>query len=209
MKRGALMKIFFCGLFCVSLFLNSTHFLISQETQGGNLFGFIYDKDKNTPLEGAVVVVKNISTSEVFLSTRSNRYGIYTIRGLKPGLYIFGVDTREGNFESNSIIGVRANETATLSMALMPYSEETVSLSREAALLDRAAPGISTTGGETALGTEQGQSQPERPAAKKETALGLPFLDPAGVASIVAASSTAAIGVVDVGEEEFIVSPFK
>lgn len=205
MKRGALMKIFFCGLFCVSLFLNSTHFLISQETQGGNLFGFIYDKDKNTPLEGAVVVVKNISTSEVFLSTRSNRYGIYTIRGLKPGLYIFGVETQEGNFESNSIIGVRANETATLSMALMPY-EETVSLSREAAPLDRAAPGISTTGRETALGTAQGQ---ERPVAKKETALGLPFLDPAGIASVVAAGSTAAIGVVDVGEEEFIVSPFK
>jgi hypothetical protein len=89
----------------------------------GNIEGFIYDKDGTTPLEGAIVRFSNVSTGAVYESLKSDMSGAFRIEGIERGVYLFGVITEQGEFNSIEPIGVtiQENETAKLSLSLIPY----------------------------------------------------------------------------------------
>lgn len=95
--------------------------LRAQTQEKGNLAGYVFDKDGKTPIEGAVVVVKNVSTGAVYQAGPTNKQGIFKIEGLSKGIYSFGVTTSIGDFNGNELIGILANETAKISLSLSPY----------------------------------------------------------------------------------------
>ena len=109
---------------CVVLYLCAFGF--SQNiTQGtGNLVGFIYYQDGVTPIVGAVVKVKDVSTGLVSESTKSDANGMFTIENLNTGVYSLGVMTSRGDFNLEELIGIKAGETTKVSFSLAPYGAE-------------------------------------------------------------------------------------
>lgn len=133
MSRCIKLRIVFIGFVFGLLIFCSTSFLRSEDVPKGNILGFIYGEDGTTPLEGAVVEFKNISTGAVYESSKSDGLGVFKIEGVEKGLYIYGVKTAQGDFNSDGPIGVRIreNETAKLSISLTPYEEEVASAIKE------------------------------------------------------------------------------
>jgi hypothetical protein len=95
--------------------------LRAQALEKGNLIGFVYDQGGKTPVEGAVVVVKNTSTGAVYKAAPTNKQGMFTIQGLGKGIYSFGITTPQGDFNGNELIGILANETAKIAVSLNAY----------------------------------------------------------------------------------------
>jgi hypothetical protein len=102
----------------------SPQFLVAQKVDKGNLIGFVFEKDGTTPVEGAVVKLKNVSTGTVYESSQSDKLGILKTEGIEEGLYIVGISTNEGNFNVGNLIGIKAAETAKVSFALKPEGQE-------------------------------------------------------------------------------------
>lgn len=99
----------------------------------GNIIGFVYDQDGTTPLEGAVVKVKNIATGNIYESSASDTNGTFRIVGIETGLYLCGVQTAQGDFNSEEFFGVKLSdgETAKLSIALTPYEQKVATALQE------------------------------------------------------------------------------
>ena len=111
------------------LLFYSPYILNCEEAAKGNIIGFVYEKDGTTPLEGAVVKIKNISSGALYESSQSDRYGVFKIMGLENGVYICGVATPEGNYNLDGLVGVgiRNNETAKMSISLARYEQQVAS----------------------------------------------------------------------------------
>jgi hypothetical protein len=126
MSKGFRLRFVFIGLVFGFLIFFSTSFLGSEELSKGSILGFVYGEDGTTPLEGAVVEFKNISTGAVYESSASDDLGVFKIEGVEKGLYVYGIRTAQGDFNSDRAIGVRIreNETAKLSISLTPYDEK-------------------------------------------------------------------------------------
>lgn len=101
--------------------------LRSQGTGRGNLVGFIYGQDGSTPVEGAVVVVKNLTTGVVTESPKSDGLGVFKVQDLGAGIYALGVRSDKGSFNSQDFFGVTADKTAKITIALAPYDEAAAS----------------------------------------------------------------------------------
>ncbi|MFZ2054477.1 MAG: hypothetical protein WAU81_09790 [Candidatus Aminicenantales bacterium] len=115
------------GVFACLFFLSSPQFLIAQDNiPKGNVIGFLYAKDGTTPLQGAVVKFKNLTSGLMLTSSTSDGYGIFKLEGIESGLYTYGVVTEQGDFNADSFVGLKVgeNETAKLSIALDPYEED-------------------------------------------------------------------------------------
>jgi hypothetical protein len=114
------------GLVFGFLIFCSASFLRSEDVSKGSILGFVYGEDGTTPLAGAVVEFKNISTGAVYESSASDDLGVFKIEGVEKGLYIYGVKTEQGSYNSDGTLGVRIreNETAKLSISLTPYDEK-------------------------------------------------------------------------------------
>lgn len=130
MKRGnrlvvAVTVVFF--LFCLP------NFLRSEAAAKGSIIGFVYDQDGTTPLEGAVVKVKNIATGSIYESNKSDENGIFTISSVESGVYLYGVLTAEGKFNSEHFFGLKVSEgdTAKLSISLTPYEQKVATAIQE------------------------------------------------------------------------------
>jgi len=116
------------GMVVSALFVCAAMFLVQPLTYAGsagkgNLTGFIYGSDKTTPVQGAVVMLKNIATGAVVESAKSDVSGAFMMAGLDRGMYVFGVTSSRGEFESEAVLGIAANETAKLAVALIPNAE--------------------------------------------------------------------------------------
>jgi hypothetical protein len=96
----------------------SPHYLEAQNVDKGNLIGFVFEKDGTTPVEGAIVTLRNISTGTVYESSKSDKLGILKTEGVEEGLYIAGISTKKGNFNVDNPIGIEAAETTKVSFAL-------------------------------------------------------------------------------------------
>jgi len=113
------------GVFLVAALLCPAY-SSGKDLPKGNIIGFLYAKDGTTPIEGAVVKFKNLTSGMVFESTKSDSYGIFKVQGVEKGIYTYGVVTAEGDFNADNLVGLRvgANETAKLSIAVDPYEKE-------------------------------------------------------------------------------------
>jgi hypothetical protein len=123
MRRGAKVLVSWGSALALVLVLVPSA-LRSQAPAGGGLVGFVYEQDGSTPVAGAVVVVKNVSTGAVTEAGRSDALGIFRVPGLGPGLYALGVTSPRGNFNSQDFFGVTAGKTSKITVALNPYDSE-------------------------------------------------------------------------------------
>ncbi len=92
--------------------------ILGAEVSKGNILGFIYSEDGTTPVPGAVVKARNISTGSVYESSVSDLNGVFKIQGIKSGVYVYGVRTEAGDFNSDGMIGVSVDENKTAKMAI-------------------------------------------------------------------------------------------
>jgi hypothetical protein len=106
------------GLIFSFLLFTSPFFLRSENGTTGNLVGYVYESDETTPVEGAVVKMRNVSTGTLFESSKTDQRGAFKLESAEPGLYVVGVSTTNGNFNIENLIGVRENETAKVSLVL-------------------------------------------------------------------------------------------
>jgi hypothetical protein len=108
-------------------------FLRSEQAQPGNIIGFIYDQDGTTPLTGAVLKFKNLTSGAIYDSSRSDANGIFTVRGIESGVYTYGVVTEAGGFNAAGVVGLQVSEkqTAKMSIALKPYGREEAAAVKE------------------------------------------------------------------------------
>jgi hypothetical protein len=117
-------------LFFALLLLTSPGWVKAQQGQGA-VVGNIYAADGTTPLEGAVVKVKNVSTGTVYESELTDRQGFFTIPNMEKGVYAFGISSPQGDFECESMVGIEPNKTSRISVSVSPYEESVSSAIEE------------------------------------------------------------------------------
>jgi len=122
MRRGVKV-VLSSGLAFALILVMYPSILRSQGTGQGNLVGFIFGQDGSTPVEGAVIVVKNLTTGVVTESPKSDSLGVFKVQGLGAGIYALGVKSDKGSFNSQDFFGVTADKTARITIALAPYDE--------------------------------------------------------------------------------------
>ncbi|MCK4431653.1 MAG: carboxypeptidase regulatory-like domain-containing protein [Candidatus Aminicenantes bacterium] len=156
----------------------------TEQTKGkGNLIGKVYGKDGTTVIEGAIVNIRNVATRTVYKSSKTDMLGTFKIEGIEEGLYSVGIVTKEGNFNVESLVGIKANETAKVTFALKSYSK-----------------------GEVKKAEVRGKILEKAKAASKIAKF---FSSPIGIAIVVAASVAIVYGVVTPAAAEEEVSPFR
>ena len=179
MFRIARSKIMAFGLILCFLLFYSPWLLVSETIGKGNVIGFVFDNDGTSPVKGAVVKMRNVTTGSVCQSPETNEHGIFTIEGIDEGLYIIGISAKEGDFNVGNFIGIKADDTAKVSFALKAKKAETA---------------------------EEGKAKKEK---KKRGGIAGFFLSPAGVATIVASSAAIVYTLVKLLEAEPEASPFR
>ncbi len=118
---------FFCFLITLSFFLYAApSILAAQSIAKGKIMGFLYDKDGTTPLEGGIIKFKNLTTGTVFESSKSDSNGIFKVEGIESGAYTYGIVTAQGDYNADTLVGIRIqeNETAEMSIALNPFNKD-------------------------------------------------------------------------------------
>ncbi len=119
----------FSAIFALSFLLFcAPEILQGQEAGKGEIIGYVYGPDSTTPVEGAIVKLKNISTGSTYESRASDDQGLVGFQSVDKGLYIVGISTTQGDYNINNVIGVKANRTAKISFALMPEQQEGVAV---------------------------------------------------------------------------------
>lgn len=125
MFRGARNLYFPFLFFTIIFFIGAASLALQAQTlEKGNLLGYVFNRDGKTPVEGAVVIVKNTSTGAVYRADPTDKQGLFKIEGLSKGIYSFGVTTSAGDFNGNELIGILANETAKMFVSLDPYEKQ-------------------------------------------------------------------------------------
>lgn len=183
------------------------HFLVSQANKNGILIGYIYGEDASTPVKGAVVIVRNISNGSVYESKESNKLGAFKLDHIEEGLYILGIWTKNGGFNIKNIIGIKANETGEVTLALRPLSQEKVAEKK-----DEKCPRGKWYYPEVIGKCDEGyrwNPKTLRCECKKGKGIGAFFVSPLGIATILAATVVGAFGIITLTEVEAEVSPFK
>jgi Carboxypeptidase regulatory-like domain len=120
MRHGA-KGVLSCGSVILLVLALSSSTAVAQASGKGNLVGFIFGRDGSTPVEGAVVVVKNVTTGAVAEAAATDATGVFRLAGLEAGIYAVGVKSTAGNYNSQDFFGVAAQQTAKLTIALNPY----------------------------------------------------------------------------------------
>jgi hypothetical protein len=120
MRRGA-KGVVSCGSALALILMLTSSVASPQESAKGNLIGFIFGADGSTPVAGAVVVVKNLTTGVVTEAGGSDGLGVFKVSGLGVGLYALGVRSASGSFNSQDFFGITAQQTAKISIALSRY----------------------------------------------------------------------------------------
>jgi len=109
--------------------------------------------------------------------------GTFKIEGIEEGLYSVGIVTDEGEFNVESMIGIKANKTVLVTLVLKPYLEE-----------------------------EEGMAEVRSEIVKRDKAPSKIlkfFTSPAGIAIIVASTGLVSYGIIKLLEKEEEASPFK
>jgi len=120
MRRGAKVLVSWGSALALILVLSSSA-AGTQDSGKGNLIGFIFGEDGSTPVAGAVVVVKNLTTGVVTEAGQSDELGVFKVPGLGAGIYALGVKSPAGTYNSQDFFGVTADKTAKIAIALNSY----------------------------------------------------------------------------------------
>lgn len=120
MRRGAKGVVLWGSAFALILALASS-VGSPQEPARGSLVGFVFGPDGSTPVPGAVVMIKNLTTGVVTEAAATDALGVFRLASLPAGLYAVGVRSSRGSFNSQDFFGVTAQQTARISIALSPY----------------------------------------------------------------------------------------
>lgn len=88
------------------------------EASGGHLEGFIYASDGTTPVEGAVLKLRNLQNGEEYVSGPSDALGRVSLNDLEPGLYLAGISTGTGDYNFDHMVGIREGVTGKISFSL-------------------------------------------------------------------------------------------
>jgi hypothetical protein len=99
----------------------------------GTLVGTFFEKDGATPVSGAIIKLKNISSGSIYEAAPSDKAGLFRLEGLAKGIYTFGILTPAGNFNSNELIGILENETTKISVSLSIYESQILQSMQEIA----------------------------------------------------------------------------
>ena len=86
----------------------------------GSLVGFVYAADMETPVENAVVKIRDSAHEEEYQSNPTDKKGMYKIEDIKEGRYFLEVSTEVGDYDFEYQVFVKANEAAELTLALKP-----------------------------------------------------------------------------------------
>jgi len=112
-------------ILCIGVFLFTTsNFAFEKETVRGDLEGKVY-LDGTTPLQGATVRVKNISSGTEYMSEASGHDGSFLISNVEKGFYVYEVTTREGDSMPGDYFGmnVKDNESANIAFNVSPLEK--------------------------------------------------------------------------------------
>ena len=110
-------------IFAFALFW-APEFLRAQEVGRGNIEGYVYGPDNTTPVEGAVVKLRNLSTGSRYESIAADSRGKVAFEGVDEGLYLVGITTARGDFNIENLVGIKPGKTARISFALQPQEQE-------------------------------------------------------------------------------------
>ena len=105
--------------------------LLMGSSGKGNMIGFIYGKDKITPVEGAILKLRNVDSGSEYTSEKANNLGIITLSNIEPGIYVAGINTEEGDFNFENMIGIKADSTAKISFSLIADKNAQVQIQPE------------------------------------------------------------------------------
>ena len=125
MRRGVKSGVFW-GLVFFLVFSASPVFLASQTGGRGRLVGFVFGRDGSTPVAGAVVVARNVSTGSLVRSSITDDTGAFKVENMEAGIYALGVSSSAGDFNSQDLVGIKPDETAKISIALNSYDRDAV-----------------------------------------------------------------------------------
>jgi len=120
--------------FVFLLGLAATPLFLASQTRGkGRLVGFVFGQDGSTPVAGAVVVARNVSTGALIESSKSDETGAFKVENLDTGIYSLGVTSAQGSYNSQDLVGIKPDETAKVSIALNTYDSEALEAARTVA----------------------------------------------------------------------------
>ncbi|MGA2585544.1 MAG: carboxypeptidase-like regulatory domain-containing protein [Candidatus Aminicenantales bacterium] len=88
------------------------------QVDAGSLTGFIYWESQKSPMEGAIVKLRNVLTDTIYQSEPSDKNGMYVIKEITAGSYVLGVSTQQGNFNFDRELQIKALELAKLNLVL-------------------------------------------------------------------------------------------
>jgi hypothetical protein len=98
--------------------------LASRAAGKGRLVGFVFGQDGSTPVAGAVVVARNVSTGALVESSKTDATGAFKVENLDAGIYSLGVSSALGSYNSQDLVGIKPDETAKISIALSTYERD-------------------------------------------------------------------------------------
>lgn len=129
------------GILALLLPVSATQ--VKPSPGAGTLVGTFFEKDGTTPVSGAILKLKNISSGSVYEAPPSDKAGIFRLEGLTKGIYTFGITTAAGNFNSNELIGIIEGETTKISISLNAYEGQVLQgmqeIAREQSVKDNEA----------------------------------------------------------------------
>ena len=195
-----------------SILFNSPPSLMGQSSRTGNLIGYIYEEDATTPLEDAVIIIRNISDDSIYESNESNKLGAAKIDHIEEGLYVLGIWTKEGGYNINNIVGIKANETVEISFILEALAQEKNTQKKDAEKKDAKYPRGKWYYPEVMGECDEGyrwNPKTLRCEWKKGKGIGDFFGSPQGIATILAATFVGGYGIIKLTEAEAEASPFK
>jgi hypothetical protein len=71
------------------------------------IHGFVYNEDGTKPLKDAIVMIRENTSNNSYVSERSKKDGTYEISKVFPGLYVVGITYNGKDYNINSTVLIR------------------------------------------------------------------------------------------------------
>jgi len=92
------------------------------QAKTGSITGFVFGADMKTPVENAVVKIRDIQNGREYQSRPTDNTGLYSLKNLPEGRYIMGVSAAKGDYNFAYELQVKSGEIAKLAVALAPMT---------------------------------------------------------------------------------------